>query len=246
MPTDPRKRQKQLQRKAAKRKEKRHQIIRQQSIGIAERLAAAARYPVLHCWIPDSIEIRGIGSVMLSRACPNGDVAMAVFLVDAYCLGVKDAFGRIVTRTQYDDLVAKNSRGDMASYLAPAAEGRKLIEGAVAYARNLGFEPHPDCAKAMALFGNIDPADSDATFEFGKDGKPYFFPGPNDTPEKCRRAMATLTSKVGPGGFNFTMAMSESDMRMLVPDAVGAGGMPAVGEWDTADDEEGDEGDEQR
>ncbi len=203
MGSDPHKRQKKLERRASKRKEKRHDRIRQQSAGLAERLSAASAWPVLHCWIGVSIEEQGIGWVVLSRAASNGSVAVASFLVDSYCLGVKDVFAEILPRSAYDDIYLRKMIADMPSRSVEPAEARKLLEEAVAYARGIGLPPHPDYPRAMNLFGDINAADSDARFEFGKDGKPLFISGPNDSPERCKQIVAILDKTCGPGLFDY-------------------------------------------
>lgn len=219
MVNDPRKRQRKLERRAAKRKEKRHVRIREQSAGLAERLRAAVQFPVLHCWIGDSIAEKGIGWVALSRAMSNGSVAVATFLVDSYCLGVKDVHAEILPRSEYEDKYLRNMISKMPSRDAAPAEARKLLEEAIAYARELGFSPHPDYPRAMVLFGDINAADSDAYFEFGKDGKPFFVSGPNDSPERCKQIVAILNKTCGPGQFDYLVAVSSSQMMLLGPDA---------------------------
>src|SRR5436190_5528950 len=107
MPNNPRKRQKKQERKSAKRKEKKHQLARREGAGLPERLTAATRHPVLHCWVTDSLQQEGLGWVILSRELPNAHVAVANFLVDRYCLGVKNAFADILTRSVYDSRYAR-------------------------------------------------------------------------------------------------------------------------------------------
>src|SRR5262245_10068756 len=182
MPADPKKRQKKLEKRAAKRKEKKHQVIRVQSAGLPAQLSAAARFPVLNCWIGNTLESQGLGPVLLSRVFPNGQVAVALFLVDRYCLGVKDAFGEVLSRADYDNKYLRKMASTSPSRSVSPAEARKFLEEAVAYAQGLGLAPHPDYARALLLFGDVNPADSDATFTFGKDRKPFFINGPNDTP----------------------------------------------------------------
>ncbi len=212
MGNDPRKRQKKLERRAAKRKEKRHVRVREQSGGLAARLSAAAAYPVLHSWIGDNIQEQGIGWVVLSRAMPNGSVAVASFLVDSYCLGVKDVFAEILPRSEYDSKYLVKMMKDMPSRSVEPAEARKLLEDVVAYARKIGLSPHPDYARAMILFGDVDAADSDAHFEFGKDGKPFFVNGPNDTPQRCQQILAILNKTCGEGQFDFMIGAPGSPM----------------------------------
>jgi hypothetical protein len=211
MPSDPRRRQKKQERRTAKRKEKKHQTVRAHSGGLPERLSAAAKCPVLHCLLSDAIEDQGIGWLLLSRATPSGPVAFAAFLVDRYCLGVKDVFANVVDRVTYDTKVLKKQL-DIGSRSLPPAEARKFIEAAVAYAHNLGFFPHPDYQRAMLLFANVNPADSSAELEFGKDGKPFYIAGPNDTPERSRQIIATLHNTCGEGGYHFLAGMGPADV----------------------------------
>lgn len=210
MANDPRKRQRKVERGAAKRKEKKHVRVREQSAGLAERLSAASTCPVLHCWIGDGIAEQGMGLVVLSRVIAHGSVAVASFLVDSYCLGVKDAFAEILPRSAYDDKYLRKMTADMPSRPAAPAEARKLLEEAVAYAQEIGFSPHADYPRAMILFGDIDASDSDAHFRFGKDGKPLFINGPNDSPERCKQIVAILNKTCGPGRFDFLVMGGET------------------------------------
>ncbi len=232
MPSNPRKRQKQLERKAAKRKEKRHLQSRAHSVGLPEHLSVACKYPVLHCWMPDSSKDSGIGWVVLSRALPNGTVAVSSFLVDYYCLGVKNAHAEILPRVSYDSKYVQKISKEMALHDAPPAEARKFVEQAIAYAHDLGFQPHPDYERARILFGDIDPKQSDATFEFGKDGKPFYISGPHDSTERSRQVLAILNHSRGPGGFEYIVAFEPSGALPL------PGGEEDIGELSYSDEEE--------
>jgi hypothetical protein len=235
MAKDPRKRQQKLERRAAKRKDKKHGIVREQSAGIAGQLTAATRYPPLHAWVTEDLWRQGLGWVLLSRELPDRSIAVAIFLVDRYCLGVKDALVAIVTPSRYQSEFVRKMRSQFSSReLSPAAV-RKLVEAAVAYAQELGFPPHPDYHKAKLLFGTIDPAECKEEFEFGKDGKPLFISGPNDTPERCRQILDTLARRRGPGKFDYLIggpdpqqlfsalpgAVKERDVRLIGEDADG-------------------------
>src|SRR5437016_6170830 len=110
MSIDPRKKQKQQERRAAKRKAKQHHLTREKHAGLPERLSAAAEYPILHCWATTDVWTKGLGWVCLSRVLPNSSVAFAVFLVDRYCLGVKNAMADITSRFEYDSRVVRKMR----------------------------------------------------------------------------------------------------------------------------------------
>src|SRR5206468_5281192 len=129
--------------------------------------------PVLHSSITQDLWTEGLGWVCVSRELPNGAVAPALFLVDRYCLGVKNAIAHIASRFDYESTIQKQMKEQGAQHVSPAT-ARKLVEAAVEYARQLGFHPHADYAKARHIFGDINPAESSEEFEFGKDGKPFF------------------------------------------------------------------------
>ena len=48
---------------------------------------------------------RGIGNVLMSRQLPDGDVVYGGFLVDPWCLGVKNALLRACSEARYKDFV---------------------------------------------------------------------------------------------------------------------------------------------
>lgn len=213
MAKDPRKRQKQQERKAAKRKSKQQQLVRAKNTSAADRLAAAVKYPVLHSWVSASLWNTGMGWACLSRESPNGAIAIATFLIDRYCLGIKDAWCDVVSRFEYEDRVRRMGRKlDMQDM--PPAGVRKLVESAVAYAESLGLHPHADYDKARGIFGDIDASAYPQEFEFGKNGKPFFVAGPYDTPERCARILSTLEERLGINGFHYMMPLDTDGPRL--------------------------------
>lgn len=232
MPADPRKRQKKQEQRAAKRKAKLHERAREKPTALAERLAAAAKYPVLHCWASAELWTQGLGWVCLARELPGSSVAFGVFLVDRYCLGVKNAIADIAGRFTYESRIVRKLQSQFATRNLSPAAARKRVEGSVAYAAALGLHPHSDYHKAKLVFGDVDPGECTEEFEFGKDGKPYFIAGPNDTPERCRLILHTLERVCGPDGFLYTIPLMDSrilpesmrrnDVRVIGPDKTGA------------------------
>jgi len=207
MAVDPRKRQKKLQQQKAKQKAERRELARRESRGLSARLEQAALAPILHCCTVGSIWEQGIGQVLVSRQLSNGNVAFAAFLVDVYCLGVKDVFMNIVPRATYEaDLYRKMMRQDRLIRWKPEC-ARKLVEGAVQYALDLGLPPHPDYPKAKLIFGDIAAEACTEQFEFGKEGKPLFVAGPYDDSSKCQQIIRTLEKRRGPDGFHFMVPM---------------------------------------
>ncbi len=211
MAINPRKRQKQLEKKAGKRKAL--QAARKAAHGgsiwsSTKQLAVAGNSPIHECLVPEGLFKIGIGNVIVSRKLPNGDIGVSFFLVDVYCLGVKNAFFQVTTETEYLRTVGRIGGEEKLVSVEPSY-ARKLVEKAEGYAKQAGFDPHPDYRSARKIFGDIDAAICPTDFTFGKDGMPFFVSGPNDTPAKCRKIMDTLSRRFGPDGFHFQMVGTE-------------------------------------
>lgn len=210
MALDPRSRQKKIERRRAKEKSKAQAQKQRIERLEAQGTQAIPTAPILHCCVIKSIWERGMGQVLISRELPNRNVAFANFLLDLYCLGVKDAVFGITARPHYDQQVYGRMIGAFPTVTLEPACARKLVEGGVAFARNLEIQPHADYAQAKVIFGDIDPAACPRTFEYGKDGKPFFFAGPNDSAERCARIIRLLSARCGPDGFHFLTPAAQS------------------------------------
>ena len=211
MVLDPRSRQKKVERRKAKEKSK-HEALKVRGQQLATLMTqAVATAPILHCFVMEAIWKQGIGQVVFSRLLPNRNVAVSTFLLDLNCLGVKNAMFNIADRPFYDKNVYDRLKNTYVLETLDPACARKLVEGGVEYARNLGFSPHADYIKAKAIFGDIDPSTCERTFEYGKDGKPCFVSGPNDTKARCAQIMRTLTAKCGIDGFHYMIGIDDPD-----------------------------------
>jgi hypothetical protein len=145
-----------------------------------------------------ALVVRDTGSTVL--ACG--------FLVDVFCLGVKNTNGpKTMTRRKLPDFIQTffSAWPNQAPVPAPLELARHLVFGAVDYARNLGFEPHPDFAKGAALLGDWEAGRSDVTF--GRDGKPCYINGPRDN---THGIMAKLRQAVGDGNFDYLVQLPGS------------------------------------
>jgi hypothetical protein len=186
------------------------------SVAPRGRSAEARRYatlPLHACYVQAGLFESGTGMVMLVRGAGHA-LMLASFLIDAFCLGVKDAMLRPFDKAELEGLVEAFS---MAAALEPAdpAYARKLVRDAVAYARSIGIEPHADFAAAELLFGDISADDSTAEFQFGVDGRPLYIPGPDDTPRQIRQRVERLRRALGNDGFGFTEDETDFDFEDL-------------------------------
>jgi hypothetical protein len=170
--------------------------------GETHQIIEAARSPIKTCVVTDRLFAQGIGWVVLARTLPSGLVGASFFLVDVWCLGVKDAFFRVVPNERFEEQMNASSRKQPVVDIDPS-DARKLLHDAVGYAGSFGLAPSGDFVAAEAIFGDIPAATE--TFPFGKEGKPFYVSGPNDSPTRIRRIVDTLAKRVGPGGFDYVV-----------------------------------------
>jgi hypothetical protein len=123
----------------------------------------------------------GIAQVLLARADRRDQMIMCGYLVDTFCLGVKDAYGP-------ERMRARDVPGFVRTYFrvfpdtavpAPLDLAQQLVHGAVAFAARLGFDPHPDFAGVREYLGEIR---EPCAITFGRRGRPFYVAGPHDDP----------------------------------------------------------------
>jgi len=181
---------------------------------VAAESAAATPPQLLGCWIntgwsqglsvdpvyhwedqtPADDDTGGLVSVLVARRHRFDKVSMCGYLTDVYCLGVKNVLGPEITderdlRQFVPTYYSAYPRGWQA---APIGLAQHLVFGAVAYARGLGFEPHPAFADGAGHLGGWE---GPSAITFGRNGKPFYVSGPNDNP---RSVVRTLEHAVGP------------------------------------------------
>ncbi|MGH3897087.1 MAG: helix-turn-helix domain-containing protein [Pseudonocardiaceae bacterium] len=138
----------------------------------------------------------GLIGVAVARRYRPRRVTVCGYLVDVYCLGVKNALGPDAMNER--DLPAFvrtffSAFGHAGTPMeAPLDLARHLVWGAVDYARELGFSPHSDF---QATSGHLGAWQETSDITFGRDGVPFYVQGPYDGPAVIR----TLTRSVGEG-----------------------------------------------
>ena len=166
------------------------------------QVATAANSPIHEALVPAKLFELGMGNLVFSRLLPDGRIALAGFLLDVFCQGVKNAFVAIVTRDEYAQRLSTWSTVESLQLMQPACF-RKLVEGGVAYAHDLGFSPHEDYAVASQIFGDVATTDCSTRFEYGHDGKPFYISGSHETATQVRAIVDQLDRRLGPGNFDY-------------------------------------------
>ncbi len=216
MALDRKRLQKKKAKKTAKKKIRKAQKGTESGVmGIAGKMAVsqALRAPIYECWESELLfgtSNQGMGTIIVSRKTQGNDILMSAFLLDVLCLGVKNAYIKLLSEDQYNFGLEKMREEGPIKSIHPSC-ARKLVEGAVAYARDLGFTPHKDYSAAKRIFGDIEKDACPRSFEYGKDGKPFYIAGPNDSEAFKKNVIKILRSKCGPDGFHFTVPYGDPD-----------------------------------
>ncbi len=171
-----------------------------------------SHYPIHECLVPDGLFDSGIGEIVIARRLTNGDIALSAFILDVYCLGVKNAMFKLISEDTYENEYKQtiaNTHEEQGFEKTHPSCVKKLIEGAVAYAKNLGFMPHRDYANAIKLLSTADSDLCPVSYDYGQSGKPYYIQGPHETPKKVDMIMKKLHNKCGEGGYTYLIVIGD-------------------------------------
>jgi hypothetical protein len=159
-------------------------------------------------------DVPDLVSVLVIREHRYDKLIACAYLVDAQCLGVKDALGpRELDRAELDGFVARQYVAyDRPPRRAPLELARELVFGAEAYARTLGFEPHRDFERCRDQLGAWS---GPSQIVFGYRGKPLFIRGPHDD---AVAVVDALERSVGAEDFDFVTVEPRDDVGGPGPD----------------------------
>ncbi len=197
--------------KRARKAQRRKQVVAQKrraealEASLPARVLRAADAPIQHCFLTESVFEIGMGTLVLARGATPHHVTLSSFLIDVFCLGIKDVMFESVESEVFEMYM------DATDAMSPVVSvdpgyARKLLRDLAAWSQSIGFAPHRDFAAVERMFGDVSADASEAVFRFGRDGKPVYIPGPNDTVPLIQRRIAHLQKHLGDDGFGFETA----------------------------------------
>jgi hypothetical protein len=169
----------------------------------------ARNLPIHECWINSDWKSHGEAKIIVSRIHANGHYTFGVYLVDLYCLGIKDAFYNFnVDEDLYAELLERvgGENSTQVSYDLV----HNIIYAAKEYADELGFKPHNDFTSVAQFILEEDTEDIELIdIECGFNGKPLYVDAGHESPEKAKQIINQLTKVVGAG--NFKVKIEDND-----------------------------------
>jgi len=205
-----------------KKRDKRHQITAPAkraaekparpagATSVLNHIYHAREYPFEDCWVQrgwdNGNSASGLAVVVVARRQSDGNILYGTYLVDHYCLGLKDTLcdGNTAPDQFHHQMLPKliGPAGEPMSISVELAH--EIVYGAIEYAKRWGFRPHRDFELSQRI---LDPADAhprSGEVTFGRNGKPFYISGPYDDVDAIVRK---LERTAGPGNFDFLRIM---------------------------------------
>ncbi len=144
----------------------------------------------------------GMGYAIVSRKKKNGEIVAGFFLIDVFCLGIKDTFSDIMTEEDYENHKNHLVDGNESYYIHKEPNYIfNLIYGAADYAEELGFKPEKDFAVSEFILDKVDTIEY-VDIPFGSAGRPFYIEGPHDKPASI---LSTLRKHLAAEDFDFVL-----------------------------------------
>lgn len=168
----------------------------------------ARNLPVYECLVNNDWQEMGIANIIVARRHTTGNVTFGIYLVDLYCLGLKDTFYQFnVDEREYEELPHRHGKWEKCEY----SLAHNIIYGAIAFAEDYGFEPAKEFKVSQYILEEDNENVELIELEFGKDGIPFYMHGPNDNKTTTAHIKATLNRTAGQGNFVFLQSIDSDD-----------------------------------
>lgn len=145
-------------------------------------------FEIYECFISEGWDAGGLATAVVVRKLPNGKYLIGTYLVDVFCLGLKNTFYNV--NVDYDIIVELLDRAPQKMVKADYENIRSITLGAIEYAGKLGFKPDKDWDWSRYIIEYNRPFDNKYTF--GKDGRPLYVSGPDDDVEAVMKKLGIV------------------------------------------------------
>lgn len=165
----------------------------------------AAQLPKGKWYINENWQTSGLAAICAIRIMPSGNVLFGTYLVDVFCLGVKDAGFKfnLDALDANDEIMERYELMGLEPIEIEPDFAQNIIYGAIEYAAQFKITPQKDFDLAEYI---LDPADEIPfmEIEFGKNGRPFYISGPHDN---VNLILHKLKLAVGEGNYDTLIRM---------------------------------------
>ena len=171
----------------------------------------ARTLPVYECQVNDDWKEQGVAHVIVARKHTNGNITVCFYLVDLFCLGVKNTqYFFNIPEADYQDKMDGMEHVDFKpiSY----ALAHNIVFAGIEFAEEYGFKPHKEFTSVTKFLLEEDTEDVELIdIECGRDGKPFFVSGPFDDQVKINQVIAQLERTAGAGNYDFLLEEEDDE-----------------------------------
>jgi len=154
------------------RKRRREKKARSRFAGAGGHRQITRRSEVVECLINRNWFEAGEATPFVLARRPDGGLMMSTFLIDLWCMGLKDAWGRLeISHAEFDDGIRDTMPDEMRLIPISLEEVRRMVAGSIRFARENGFRLPRRYDRWTAVLGDLGDLDHADLSDFGVDGK---------------------------------------------------------------------------
>lgn len=166
----------------------------------------ARTLPIYECLVNKEWKEQGAAHVVVARKHVNGHITFCIYLIDLFCLGIKDThYFFNISELEYQE--KKEEMEELEPEPISYNLAHNIIFAGLRYAAEYGFKPHKDFTSITQYMLDEDNEDTEdiefIDIECGKDGQPFFVSGPYDDEVKINQILTHLEKTAGIGNYDY-------------------------------------------
>jgi hypothetical protein len=173
---------------------KNKKIIKFQPLSLEKYIKEHARkLPFGPCRIVEE-NGQGLFQIVVTRQKRNGSILAGIYLIDAFCLGLKNTFYyEFEDLDEFEDFTKKLTEHESGQIEADVVYAQNLIYGAIEFAEDAGFRPQKDFKISEYILDDVENLEY-VDITFGKNGVHFYMDGHYDD---VKSILGTLDRNLG-------------------------------------------------
>jgi hypothetical protein len=172
----------------------------------------ARSLPIFECLVNTEWKEQGVAHVIVARKHVNENITMCMYLVDIFCLGIKNTqYSFNIPVAEYQEIKENMEHIEFEPISYNLAHN--IVFAGLEYAKEYEFKPHKDFTSITQFMLEEDTDDIELIdIECGLDGKPFYVNGPSEDEAKTKQILAQLERTAGPGNYDFELLDEDDDL----------------------------------